>query len=463
MTCVRSKRHRRCRYPKDCEFGLPYTEVVDKGIRRSNCEDFEWKWSPIYFPINNEVIHSRPLRKVPFLLGLLPSLMKLPSHYSPVEENAVEKVFVDTLIIGGGVSGVSALEGLRGSLLVTTEPYDQAFFDPLADTSFIKKVKEIVVSSSDRIVKGIVLGKFDEGIAVKTGNKLLVINAKRLILSNGGRHIPPIFKGNDLPGIISRNLYLRLMGKLKKVIIVGSSDDALRTALVSGGRVLTKRGTESFSKYWSEIAESRGVEVVKVETLEAKRKGKRLMVNYDGVAEEVDALVFAVVKQPRLELINNLGVNYEFYSFSHVYLPQHDYAGNVNSQIGVTGGSRGISDYEVSFLSSKALLEERYVDELKSELKEKETHLTSFYTGNWESRESPYLFGRGGYVCECEDVTFHDVETAYSKGYTTVEEVKRVTGLSTGSCQGKICTYLAGSYLRSDELITFRSPLYPLW
>ncbi|EWG07370.1 MAG: BFD (2Fe-2S)-binding domain-containing protein [Candidatus Aramenus sulfurataquae] len=463
MTCIRSKRHKRCRSPKDCEYGLPYTEVVEGGKRRSTCENLEWSFSSLYFPLKNDVIHSGVLKRAPFLLKFVPSLLNLPSYYAPVEENVVEKISLDTLIIGGGVSGLSALEGLSNSIVVAMDLNDQVFFDPLADSSLIKKLKEIAKSSWEKVIKGVVLGRFEEGIVIKTDNKLLVVNANKVIVSNGGRYIPPIFKGNDLPGIISRNLYLRLRSKLKRVIVVGSSDDALRTAMVSGGKLLVKKGTESFSKFWSERAEEMGVEVIQVDTLQLKRKGKKLVVYSDGINEEVDAVVFAVIKQPRIELMSNLGVRYKFYSFSHVYLPEHDYAGLADHEIAVAGGSRGISDYEVSFLSSKALLDDRYLDQLKSGLKERETHLLNFYSGVWESRNSPYLFSYGGYVCECEDVTFHDLEKARLRGYKSVEEVKRVTGLSTGSCQGKICTYLAGSYLKSDELITFRSPLYPMW
>jgi sarcosine oxidase subunit beta len=42
-------------------------------------------------------------------------------------------------------------------------------------------------------------------------------------------------------------------------------------------------------------------------------------------------------------------------------------------------------------------------------------------------------------VCRCEDVTLAEVEDTFARGYFTVEEVKRFTGLGTGPCQGKEC------------------------
>lgn len=43
------------------------------------------------------------------------------------------------------------------------------------------------------------------------------------------------------------------------------------------------------------------------------------------------------------------------------------------------------------------------------------------------------------FVCRCEDVTIAEVERTLAGGLTTVEEIKRYTGLGTGPCQGKEC------------------------
>ncbi len=42
-------------------------------------------------------------------------------------------------------------------------------------------------------------------------------------------------------------------------------------------------------------------------------------------------------------------------------------------------------------------------------------------------------------VCRCEDVTLDDVQHTLEIGYSSVEEIKRYTGLGTGPCQGKEC------------------------
>lgn len=43
------------------------------------------------------------------------------------------------------------------------------------------------------------------------------------------------------------------------------------------------------------------------------------------------------------------------------------------------------------------------------------------------------------FYCRCEDVTLAEIDHAIDRGLTTVEEIKRYTGLGTGPCQGKEC------------------------
>ena len=42
-------------------------------------------------------------------------------------------------------------------------------------------------------------------------------------------------------------------------------------------------------------------------------------------------------------------------------------------------------------------------------------------------------------ICRCEDLTFGEVREWIDKGYTTYEEIKRITRTGMGPCQGKTC------------------------
>jgi bacterioferritin-associated ferredoxin len=45
-------------------------------------------------------------------------------------------------------------------------------------------------------------------------------------------------------------------------------------------------------------------------------------------------------------------------------------------------------------------------------------------------------------ICRCEDITLDEIRKVISKGYGTVEEIKRLTRAGMGQCQGRICTGL---------------------
>ena len=72
-------------------------------------------------------------------------------------------------------------------------------------------------------------------------------------------------------------------------------------------------------------------------------------------------------------------------------------------------------------------------------------------------------------MCRCEDVTLADVEHCVSRGYRSIEEVKRYTGFGTGPCQGKEClapiaialAHITGKPPAEIPPFTSRPPLAP--
>lgn len=50
-------------------------------------------------------------------------------------------------------------------------------------------------------------------------------------------------------------------------------------------------------------------------------------------------------------------------------------------------------------------------------------------------------------VCRCHDVTESDIESAIDSGYDDFETLKRITGVTTGHCQGKTCMLLTRDIL----------------
>lgn len=45
-------------------------------------------------------------------------------------------------------------------------------------------------------------------------------------------------------------------------------------------------------------------------------------------------------------------------------------------------------------------------------------------------------------ICRCEDVTLEEIEAIMNRGYTSMEEIKRITRCGMGQCQGRTCRTL---------------------
>ncbi|AWR97339.1 ferredoxin [Acidianus sulfidivorans JP7] len=461
---ILSKRHKRIRAPKDCEKGLPYTEIIVNGERINTCEKLEsiifQKQNNTSLSVNSSIIHNKFLRNE-FVLNIIPRFLNVPNKYTQKSDIALDKLNVDTLILGSGIGGISALQYCTSCVLITNNIEDEeVFYDPLSNVSIVNNIKNIIKQKSDKIIYGTFMGKFDEGLLFKIDKKYYIINFKNIIIANGGRYIPPIFPNNDVPGIVSRNLFLKYAKMFKDIIVIGSTDPAIKTAIFKKSDVIVKSGTQNFSKIWLEKAKDNGINIIQTNSISVKRIGKKLKIYYDNNEKIVDGIVYAIVKQPRIEAIANLGYKYTFYPNLSIYMAYHDIYGNITDNAKIVGGARGLYDEEISYLSGKIIYNndiDQFIEELKN------TPLYDFYTHNeWKPIDSPYVFGNG-YICECEDIKSEEVQEKINKGYKDVESLKRTTGICTGYCQGKICSYLAGSLIKSNTLITFRSPLYILW
>lgn len=74
------------------------------------------------------------------------------------------------------------------------------------------------------------------------------------------------------------------------------------------------------------------------------------------------------------------------------------------------------------------------------------------------------------FVCLCEDVTVEELRKAIRRGFTDIEEVKRITGIGTGPCQGKQCLHVlrlilseeTGVPLDEIPLTALRPPVQPV-
>jgi bacterioferritin-associated ferredoxin len=73
-------------------------------------------------------------------------------------------------------------------------------------------------------------------------------------------------------------------------------------------------------------------------------------------------------------------------------------------------------------------------------------------------------------ICRCEDLTVEEIREWIDRGYGTIEEIKRVSRIGMGSCQGRTCrrhlinelARAAGKGPEEIDLSTFRPPTKPI-
>lgn len=73
-------------------------------------------------------------------------------------------------------------------------------------------------------------------------------------------------------------------------------------------------------------------------------------------------------------------------------------------------------------------------------------------------------------VCRCEDISLEEIRSWMEKGYTDIEEIKRLTRAGMGPCQGRTCrTHIIRELAKASgitpgevKLATFRPPVKPV-
>lgn len=73
-------------------------------------------------------------------------------------------------------------------------------------------------------------------------------------------------------------------------------------------------------------------------------------------------------------------------------------------------------------------------------------------------------------ICRCEDLTVEEIREWIANGYTDFDEIKRVTRIGMGACQGRTCrrhllnelAKASGKSPSEINLSTFRPPTKPI-
>ncbi|MEN2974259.1 MAG: FAD-dependent oxidoreductase [Candidatus Caldarchaeales archaeon] len=420
--------------------------------------------------------------------------------FTAVKRGKIINVESDVVVVGGGLAGLTAADttskfGLRVVLVDDSRElggrmrYD--FTDPpgvdLSRGSLLERLLNNIGIRGVRILTKTIFAGFFEDHAIaysEEENILYILKAKAYILATGKVDLPCIFRGNDLPGVISGSTALEMMNWYgvkpgRSGVILGASDYSLRiaqqlkrldidlTILDSSKTSNILSGLEKIGGYIHNVREIKAL---------GDRSVKKVKVFHDGGVDtiDVDFIVCSAISNPDLKITGQLYPKTIFID-GVGFVPVHSKHMEVKDGVFIAGGSTGspygilhIMEGEIAGLAAasrsgvKGLEEELFqkVEGYDKKLYEmgvtwKEKIFKTFYgmpLEDFSANHLSHIFiekpSRDAFICFCEDITTKDIaRTVFEKGYRILELVKRSLGICTGRCQGRLCMVNASLYI----------------
>ncbi len=297
-----------------------------------------------------------------------------------------------------------------------------------------------------------------------------LVGFERLVLATGARDLPMAFPGWNQPGVMGAAALKMLLTRYdafagKRILIAGSGDLALETALLAHGKGLDVAGLvevrdapQGPSALIAEVEAHQIAIHCGVHPVEAKGglEGVEQVVLSNGETIACDTVVIAVGLVPMIELADALGSKRTFDPKRGGHVPLGDGA------ISAVGTCAGLPDTGFDHIA---------------------------YRYDWLNALGGAC-GGDTIICQCEEVTLSDLlnvqppryldrpvamqarslKTLLPDGPVNQDQIKRLTRSGMGVCQGRRCrdqvammlAMEAGSELSELPLATHRAPVRPL-
>ena len=425
----------------------------------------------------------------------------------------------DVVVAGGGPAGLSAALAARESgarvLLLDENPAlgGHLRYSGRTPRSDLDDAAERLEAAGVEVLTGAsVTGWYqDHWLSAARGRRLFKIRARAVVVATGSHEIPPLFDGNDRPGVmlgtaVQRLLRLYGVAPGRRAVVVTAGDGGWEVAadlLAAGVEVAAvadeRPGVEPPGA--AEVAAS-GAEVLTGYTIGAARGRKRVrqavLVPVSGTGSRrrvrCDLVAVSTGRQPSAELawMAGAGSRYddEHAEMRVVDLPEGVFlAGRVSGLEGpfeaeeahgrragaaAAAHARGAATTEAPEPAETSHARDDDPAEA-GQAPEGDPQAAAAPPGEEESRSSalvsaPACGGGKRFVCLCEDVTDTDVDTSLAEGYDHLELLKRYTTIGMGPCQGRMCNLHGirlcaagtGRSVQETGRTTARPPVTPL-
>jgi sarcosine oxidase subunit alpha len=361
------------------------------------------------------------------------------SEFPAFSEANLKRVKTGVLIVGAGLAGLGVAESLselgKECILVDThaEPGGRTRFSKETCSNgetysaLTKRLIERLNGAKVELLQGCFGGLYEEKTGFIVSKKTITrVELDYVVYATGSRNPPPLFCGNDLPGVFSVDYALRLINY-----------DALR------GPVVIYSEDEWGAKVYERLKSSLGATLINPSSSETKTSGRivrvegrkrvKAVVLENGKRITAECLVYSTVRQPSLELPAQAGVRYELGSNTGLITAQVGVDGaSDNPWLWLAGSVTGLYELESSYYHGRAVGYSMMGYRENAQqflLKTQKRRAIRFDTQVSEK----------AFVCFCEDVTVGDFVEAKKKDFSHPEKIKRFTGWGTGACQGKMC------------------------
>ena len=385
---------------------------------------------------------------------------------------------VDVLVVGGGPAGIEAaryaVSAGASVLLVDSEPrlgghlrYEARSYEyqgaacagyeaaRLMDSA-VRETRNLRV-----LTNATAFGSYEGGLVpVLQGHTLIHIRTNGLIVATGCHQYLPVFRNNDLPGVMLSRSALRLMNLFavrpgRRAVVVTASDEGYDTALECLGHdievaaVVDARSYSQTSSQASELRKagvsintgmtvlealgSRAVSAVKIGPADSNRKA-----DLKGLQTlDCDLVLVSTAWQGNAALLFQSGCQLAFDKEIGQPVPVRLAPGVFAA--GEVLGLRTLPE----IIRSGHLAARGAIQQLKLETSSWQEELQGLLS---QARHQSKAFSvpatgeKKNFVCLCEDVTEKDLIQGVEEGFDEIETLKRYSTASMGPCQGRMCS-----------------------